>query len=253
MAVDLQKGNGWKRIAAWLFDVILLSVLAVGFASLLSWLLRYDGYNQTLEAAYAEYESAYGITFEISQEEYRALADAQRQSYDEAYQALIADPEAMYAYNMVVNLSLVMTTVGILLSILVLEFVVPLFFGNGQTVGKKIFGLCLIRNDSVRVNALQLFTRTVLGKFTIETMIPVYILLMLFWGTIDLTGVVILGALGIAQLVLLAVTANRTPIHDLLAGTVVVDMSSQRIFRTTEDLIAYKKQVHAEQVARQTY
>ena len=42
-------------------------------------------------------------------------------------------------------------------------------------------------------------------------------------------------------------------IHDLLAGTVVVDVSSQMIFRTTDDLIAYKKKIAAEQSARQVY
>ena len=37
----------------------------------------------------------------------------------------------------------------------------------------------------------------------------------------------------------------------LLAGTVVIDISSQKIFENTEDLIAYTKRIHAEQVKRQ--
>jgi len=49
------------------------------------------------------------------------------------------------------------------------------------------------------------------------------------------------------------VTRNNSAIHDLLAGTVVVDMSSQTIFRSTEELIAYKKRVAAERAARQVY
>lgn len=253
MGNDLQKAGVWKRIAAWMFDGILVGILAVGLGLLLSGLLGYDSHSQTLDAAYAKYEAEYAITFDITQEAYEALPAEKRQSYDAAYEALIRDEEAMYAYNMMLSLTLVITSFGILLAYLLWEFLLPLWLGNGQTLGKKIFGLCLIRNDGVRVNTMQLFTRMLLGKYTLETMIPVSILLMLFWGTMDLTGTLILFALLVAQLVCLAVTRTNSAIHDLLAGTVVVDMSSQMIFRTTEDLIAYQKQAAAEQAARQAY
>ena len=253
MGYDLQKAGFWKRIAAWMFDGILTGILAVGLGLILSALLGYDGYNQTLEAAYDHYETEYGIVFQISQEAYEAMTDAQRLNYDAAYAALIADEPAMRAYNMVISLSMVITSVGILLAVLIWEFFVPLWLGNGQTLGKKIFGLCLMRNDGVKVNNLQLFARTVLGKFAVETMIPVYILLMLFWGSVGLPATLLLLALVAAQVLCIALSHENCAIHDFLAGTVVVDMNSQMIFRTTEDLIAYKKKVAAEQAARQTY
>lgn len=251
--MDLQKASMWKRISAWLFDGILTATLAVGLAFLLSLLLGYDGYSREVDASYAKYETQYGITFDISQEEYLALSEQAKQNYEAAYAALTADDAAMYAYNMVVNLSLLITTIGILLSVIGLEFVVPLFFGNGQTLGKKIFGIGLMRTDSVKMNTMQLFVRTVLGKYTIETMIPVYILLMLFWGTMDMMGAILLLAILLTQLVAVCVTRNRSAIHDLLAGTVAVDIASQRIFRSSEELIDYTKKIHAERSARQTY
>ena len=253
MINDLQKAGFWKRIAAWMFDGIFLSILAVGLGVLLSSLLGYDSYSTAVDEAYRQYETEYGITFELTQETYDAMTPEERAAYDAAYAALIGDEDAMYDYNMMLNLSLVITTGGILLAYLLWEFFLPLWFGNGQTLGKKIFGLCLVRNDGVQVNTLQLFTRTLLGKFTIETMIPVYILLMLFWGTMDLTGTLMLGALLVAQIVCLAVTRSHAAIHDLLAGTAVVDLASQTIFRSTEDLIAFQKKVAAERAARQPY
>ena len=253
MGNDLQKAGMWKRLAAWMLDAILLGVLAVGFGVLLSDLLGYDAYNDSLDAAYVRYETEYGVVFDITQEEYLALEDAARQNYDAAYAALIADNEAMYAYNMMLNLTLVITTGGLLLGIMLWEFVIPMWLGNGQTLGKKAFSLCLVRNDGVKMNTMQLFVRTLLGKFTIETMIPVYILLMLFWGTLDLTGTVILLGLLVAQILCVCLTRTNSAFHDLLAGTVVVDMSSQTIFRTTEDLIAYQKRLAAERAARQPY
>lgn len=253
MIYDLQKASFWKRIAAWMFDGILTGILAVGFGLLLSMLLGYDGYSAQVDAAYDRYEAQYGIVFEITQDEYQAMDEQTRQNYDTAYEALIADAEAMYAYNMVLNLTLVITSLGILMAVLLWELVIPLWLGNGQTLGKKIFSLGLIRNDGVKLNCMQLFARTLLGKFTIETMVPVYVLIMLFWGTTGLPGTLLLFALLIAQALCLIITRDNCAIHDLIAGTVVVDISSQMIFRTTEDLIAYKKKIAAEQAARQVY
>lgn len=253
MVVDLQKAGLWKRMAAWLLDTILTCVLAVGFAFSLSILLGYDGYNRQLEAQYSRYETQYGVVFDIGQDAYEAMTQEEKDNYDTAYNALIADDEVLYTYNMVLNLSLLITTLSILLGILLAEFAVPLLFKNGQTVGKKCFSLGLMRTDGVKINTLQLFARTVLGKYTIGTMIPVYIVLMLFWGSMDATGTLLLGALAIGQMVCMGVTRNNSAIHDLLAGTVVVDITSQQIFATTEELIAYTKRVHADRAARQDY
>lgn len=253
MGVDLQKASMWKRISAFLFDGILLSILAVAFAYLLSLALGYDGHNDRLQQCYDDYESRYGVTFEITAEEYGAMTEQDRANYDAAYQALTQDDQVLYLYNLVVNLTLIITTLGILLGYLVLEFAVPLLLGNGQTLGKKIFAIGLMRTDGVQVNAMQLFVRTVLGKFTIETMIPVYVLIMLFFNTVGLAGTLLLVALLITQIILMAATRTNAAIHDKLAGTVAVDISSQRIFRSTEDLIAYTKRIAAEEAARRPY
>lgn len=253
MGLDLQKASMWKRLSAFLFDGILLGIVVVGFAFLLSSVLHFDTYSQTVSDSYAKYEAEYGIVFEITQEEYQSFSAEEAANYDAAYDALISDENAMHAYNMVVNLTLLITSIGILLAFAVMEFVIPLVLGNGQTLGKKIFGIGVMRTDCVRITTLQLFIRTFLGKYTIETMVPVLILMMIFFNTIGLTGTVILGLLLLLQVILLIATKTNSPIHDLLAGTVVVDISSQMIFIDTDSLIAYKKKFHAEQAARREY
>ena len=253
MAVDLQKAGMWKRISAGLFDWILTGILVVGFCFLLSWVSGYNGHNRTLNEAYDRYETQYGIVFEVTGEEYQRMSTEQRAAYDEAYSALIGDEEAMYAYNMVLSLTLVIVSLGILAGVMVMEFVIPLMLKNGQTLGKKIFGIALMRTDGVKINTMQLFVRTVLGKYTIETMIPVCIILMIFFNLIGLIGTLILGAILLVQLILMGVTQTNSLIHDTLAGTVAVDFASQMIFETTEDLIEYKKRAHAQMAARQQY
>ena len=253
MVTDLQKASLLKRTAAGIFDGILLCILAVGAAWLLAAVLNYNGVNAALEQGYARYESLYGVEFDISQEAYQQLSQQQKETYEAAYQALIADEAVLRDYELVLNLTLIIITFGILLAVLALEFLVPLVLKNGQTVGKKIFGIGLVRTDGVQMNNLQLFTRTVLGKFTIELMIPVYIIMMIFFNTIGVVGITILGLLLLAQLILPLVTRTHSLIHDLGAGTVAVDLASQMVFKSTEDLIAYKNKLHAEQANRSDY
>ena len=246
----LQKASLGKRIAAGILDGILICILATGFAFLLSVLLGYDGYYQTLTDGYSRYETQYGVSFDIPREE---LSDADREKWDAAYKALSQDEEVIQAYNVVLNLTLVIASVAILLSVLAWEFAVPLLLHNGQTVGKKVFSLGLVRVDGVQVTNLQLMVRALLGKFAVEIMIPVFVILMAFWGISGLIGPIVLLALLVAQGICLCVSKTNALLHDQMAGTAVVDISSQRIFRSTEDLIAYQKQVAAERAARQTY
>lgn len=253
MGLDLQKANMWKRISAFLFDGILLGIVVVGFALAISSAAHFDTYSQKVSDSYAKYEAEYGIVFDITLEEYESMTEAEAANYDAAYDALLADGEAMHAYNMVVNLTLLITSVSLLLAYAVMEFFIPLAFGNGQTLGKKIFGIGVMRTDFIRITTMQLFIRTFLGKYTIETMIPVLILLMIFFNTIGLTGTVILGLLLLLQVILIIATKTNSPIHDLLAGTVAVDISSQMIFIDTDALIAYKQKIHAEKAARREY
>lgn len=253
MVYNVQKASVWKRVSAFLFDGIILGIMAVALAWLLSGVLHFDSYNQTLEQSYEKYASQYGVSFEISQEDYDALDLEEKARYDEAYAALARDEEATYAYNMLVSLSLVIITVSVLAAFLALEFAAPLLIGNGQTMGKRIFGVALMRNDGVRINGVSLFVRTILGKFTIETMIPLLIVLMIFWGVIGVISVIILGVILLAQVALLACTKNNLLIHDFLANTIVVDYASQMIFPDEQALIDYKKKMAAEKSARQNY
>jgi hypothetical protein len=51
-----------------------------------------------------------------------------------------------------------------------------------------------------------------------------------------------------AQAGLLLFRQARTPLHDMLAGTVTVDFASQMIFDSPEELLEYKKKLHAESI-----
>ena len=251
--LDLQKASTWKRISAFLFDGIMLGIVAVLLMWLLSVCLGYDGYSDQVDAAYAHYGEMYGVDLRMSLAEYENLSEEGVRQLDEAYRALSDDQEALYAYNMMIYLTLIITSIGILLAFLLMEFMVPLLFQNGQTLGKKVFGICLMGNDGVKVRPVQLFIRTVLGKYAVETMVPVLIIIMILFGNIGIVGPIVLFALLALEVIVFAASRTNAFIHDLPAATVAVDMASQMIFDSKEELIAYKEKLHAEKVARQPY
>ena len=253
MNLDIQKASMLKRISAWLLDFILLLIIIVGVSALISHITHFDDYNADIEAHYDEYETQYGVSFGITQDVYDAMTDAERENYDAAYDALVADEEFMYSYNMMVSLTLMNMSLSILIGYLIAEFVIPIILKNGMTVGKKVFGIAVIRRNCVKMNNVSLFIRTVLGKYTLETMIPVLIGMMLIFGMTGIFGTLVVLALLVAEIIILAVTKNNSTIHDLLADTVAVDMASQQIFDTEEDLIAYKKRMSAENAEQSSY
>lgn len=243
MFFDLQLGSMLKRISAWLLDIILLAVLATGFSTIVSGVIGYDAQYEKLRAGYEKYEKEYGISFDKTTEEIGAMTVEEQAVYQAAADAVSADAELNRQYALLVNMQLIIITIGILLAVAVLEFAVPLFLKNGQTIGKKIFALCLIQTDQTKVRNISVAIRTFLGKYTIETMVPVLIAYMIFNNSIGIMGIVILGLLLLLELVVMITTKTNSAIHDLLAGTVVVDAKSQMIFDNLEALEAYKKKI----------
>lgn len=250
---DLQKANMFKRISAGLFDFIMTGIVIVALTLFLSAILGYDGYKTSLDGHYAKYEEQYNIKFSMTDEERAEMSEDDIKRYDEAYEALIADDDAMYTYNMIINLTLLITSLGIFGGMLVTEFIVPLLFGNGQTLGKKIFGIALMRTDGIKITGVMLFVRSILGKYTLETMIPVLIAIMILFNMTGIEGTIVLFGIVVLEIVVMCVTKTRSLVHDLIACTVAVDYASQMIFDTPEAQLEYKKRIHAQQVSEKTY
>lgn len=253
MSYELQKASIPKRIAAFLIDLILLAILASGAAWVLTGIFGYDEYAATVEQAYEQYGQAHGVNLMISQEEYNALTPELQAKVDAGFADMNQDQAAIDAFEIMQQLILINASLSILFGTVVVEIVFPLIFKNGQTVGKKVFSLSVIHRDGIQINGVQLFTRSILGKYAVELMIPAYALLALFFG-IGIAIMILLAMLVIVvQLGCLLVTRNNSAIHDLMSGTVVVDHSSQMIFKTPGDLINYQKKVAAERASRQPY
>ncbi len=252
MGLDVQKGNIWKRISALLLDIIVVSIAAVLFAVLFSLIFGYDGKLEAYEEIRTSIEEQYGISFPTTEQEYNAFDEEMKARYDAASGDERA-ADAMRLSMLLINLEVLIVTFSLLLAILIFEFVLPLILKHGRTLGKRVFGLAVMRNNFVKASGPVMFIRAILGKYAIETMIPAFILInIFFFGKVDILMLILLVLVPIVNLVLIIATKNNCPIHDLIAMTVVVDFDSQKIFDTEAEMIAYKTAKHEEAVREGT-
>ncbi len=250
---DLQRASSFKRFSAFLFDFIILTILAVGCAFLISGIVGYDSHLAEYRGHLERYEIEYGIELDMTGEEFSALTEEERARYDAAEEAFSKDEAVIRSMDMLFNLTLVMITLGLLVPFLILELLIPLLLKNGQTLGKKIFGVGVMFNNGVKLTSLGLFARGVLGKYTVETMIPVLIVVMIIFFGAGILGIAALILVLFLEVALFFATKNRTLVHDIISGTVTVDMMSQMIFDTYDEMVAYKKRVHAELAEKSEY
>lgn len=276
---ELRKIGFVKRASAWLLDAILIAVLTTGLMFVISLICNYSGQEQLASQYYGQWEDFrqnyiedladhYGYTYEESGDGYVITKDGKAASLNDIIEDLIAsngeDAAVSEAYEQyrslpsvetvnaqyhhVYILLFMMASVGILLAYMILEFIVPLFFKNGQTIGKKVFGIGLVRPDCVKITNVALFARAILGKFAIETMFPVLLVFLFLFGGIGVLAIILFVALVLLNIVLFFATKNKTPIHDVVAGTVAVDIKLQMIFASQEELIEKKSLFQKETV-----
>lgn len=251
---EIQKASMLKRISAFLLDFILMTIAVTGFALLLSVITGLDTHTTTMADKQAYYEETYNVDFDLTIEEMEKLPKEEQDRIQNVYNEQFAkDPDVIYAFNMIFNLTLVITSLSLLFGFMLLEFVIPLIFKNGQTVGKKVFSLGVVHTNSVRLTNVALFARTLLGKYTIETMVPVILITTMLFGSGGFVGVLVLGLLLVLQLFVFFKGKAYTPIHDVLGHTVCVDLSSQLVFENADELIKYKTSMHEEEVKNSDY
>ena len=263
MIYDLQKASFWKRASAFLFDVVIMMVIVVGIATVMAALLGVDDHMSRIQARQdyyiqsltAEYKQVNGVDIEFNLDMgYEAMSEAQKELYHKLDEALSKDSDVQAAAFLLLNYSLVICLVSTFIAYAVLEFAVPmLLFKNGQTLGKKLFSLGVVRTNCVKASPFVLFVRMLFGKFTIETVLPLFVIIMMYFGIIGILGPVVILGLIVLEVVALCATRANSAIHDLISDTAVVDLSSQMVFESEQALIDYKKKLHEEAVANSPY
>lgn len=231
MTTDYKKGSLLKRTSAFLLDGIILLIVAVGFAFLLANVMGYRQHIDTYTSGIERYADKYDVKFDqiVSQEDYEALEPATKARYEAAVEEMNSDMEILGALSALIRIIITVTALSLFLGFLILEFIVPLLMKNGRTLGKKGFGLAVVKKDGSDVTVVSLILRTFVGKYLIETMIPVLLILITIFNAIGImngpgiVGFAIIFIMMIANVALLFVTKSSSMIHDLVSDTVVIE------------------------------
>lgn len=254
MGLDLQKASISKRLAAFMIDFFIFILICSAIASLCSLILGYGSTIDEFNKHFAKYEEKYEIDTKISREEYDKLPIEVKQRYEAATKEFEENIEEITElYVNIATKTFLVISVSLLLTFLITEFAVPMFFKNGQTLGKKLFSIGIMRVDNIRITPFQLFVRTIVGKFIIETLTPVLFILLDFFGLLGGMGYIVVAVYVIAQAAMCIFTKNKYALHDALAVTVAVDMQTQMIFDSNEELVAYKAKLHEEETMNSPY
>ena len=268
MDTSLQKADIWKRISAFLCDATCIIFLSLAMVLLLTLVTGLNNHAATMndrrEAIIKE--AGYVLPDEVpegneeggensipkeniypsSNEDVESLSGEALERYKATDKKIRTDEIYVKEFTLFVSISLIIITFSILISFLIFEFTIPLLFKNGQTLGKKVFGVAVMRADGVKITPSLLFLRAIVCKYTLETMVPVMALIAaaIFQWWI-MAGILIVGIL-VLQAVLLFFTKERTTIHDTCTYTVTVDMGSQKIFDTIEEKAEYIARIQKE-------
>lgn len=259
MDISLQKADIWKRISAFLCDAVCIIFLSCALALLFSWIFNISGHNATMNERKDEIitEAGYNVKDEdgkvianpypSSNEELEKLSEEEKAKFQETEKRIRADDAYAKALSLFINLLIIIITASILISFLIFEFLIPLLLKNGQTVGKKVFGVAVMRADGVKIPTALLFLRAIVCKFTLETMVPVMALLAasIFQYWVPAAAILTIGILAL-QVILFLFTKEHTPIHDVCTYTVAVDMGSQKIFNSVEEKAEYIAKIQRE-------
>lgn len=255
-----------KRFSAFLLDLVLVVIVFTGALFAVSSILDYDSYFTALETRVNEIQESHSIK-EVEQnsliyfDEYQYMTEEEKlnlplevqEVYAACTEEIRTDKEYLKLSETIMSLSILMLSISMLAAFILLEFIVPLILKNGQTVGKKIFSIAVMRNDAVKISPVVLFIRAILGKYTIGTMLPIIMLLMLLAGAAPIIPIAIILLVLLLQLVLLITTRTRSLIHDYLSSTVVVDLQSQMIFESAEAKQEYQLRLHKEAAEKANY
>lgn len=252
MIYDFQKASFLKRISSFLLDFILVTIVGCFIAFIISLISNYTGIRNEFYGYMDHYEALYGLNLRDAAviETYTA---EQQETVKQAYEAMNADQGLLKCYGLLTNLPVVMVSVGLLVGTLVVEFVMPIIFKNGQTIGKKVFKIGVINTNGVECTNFQLLTRALLGKCAVEYMIPGIITVMMCLGTMGIIGPIVLLFLLVMQCVVIASNQNRPFFHDLIAKTGVCDLSTQKVFKTYEEMVKFKEEINKQKVEASIY
>lgn len=249
--LDFHKAKPIKRLAAYVIDLILLVAITAGVWYAIYSATDYNACDKEFQSYIDQYAQKHGVDLNIPSNEIQNYPEEVQKKYNEALLDLNDDKQAMSVYAQKAKINLLAAMVGLFAAYVILEVMIPLIFKNGQTVGKKIMGLCVMHKYHVRVGFMQIIYRSILGKYFIETLIPVEMLILKNYGVLGTTASLIMAIIAMTQGFIVLMSQANCGIHDKLFNTVVADFKKQHIFDNWDERFDFEEAYEKEMAERE--
>lgn len=217
-----------KRMAVAALDLVLALLLTALLACAFGALFGYARTVAQIDRVTTDFEIANRINLSITEEVYQSLPEAERTRYDLMIDALRHDPAMIDAYTDLVGATVGIAALSFLVAYLALEILIPLCNKHRATVGGLLLGMTLAQADLSPVRTSTLLGRVLIGKYLMETLLPVIVLIITALEVIPgLAGILILLVFAAVQIWAVAATAQHVPVHGLISGTVTANAAKQ--------------------------
>ena len=222
-----------NRVAAFILDFVLLLILFTGILYFISLFADFDNHYAILQE---EYKKVGYLIFNPEVNDY-VFITPDSPNYDSVIDLINENELLLKELSFVNRFSVNAPLISVTISMFILEFIIPLFLKNGQTIGMKFFKIALISNNNLAVTSTQLFARCLIGKIAILGVVPVLAILYIFLNAGGgLFGSIILLIIVIIQLIMIIKNKNHEGIQDKIAQVYPVNFTETVIYKTQKEL-----------------
>ena len=141
-------------------------------------------------------------------------------------------PEVAKAGASYMTLSTLQYVASIFIAGALVYILMPIILKNGQTIGKKVFGLGLANSDGYKFTNTRLLMRFV--PFAVVDISLFFMILVNLYLVLLIVLIIFLVSFALAMS-----SPKRMSLHDLTAQTIVVDLKTSTLFSTVEEEESY--------------
>lgn len=150
-------------------------------------------------------------------------------SYDDAYEHLLSQTYVTAFDDAIIRCQWLAYIPSVVASPIIFNFIIPLFFPKGKTIGKLFIGTAVVNEVGLKAKRSKIALR-----YAIITVC--YSMLIMQNQTIAIIGTNIMMTL---LFITVALSGTGQGIHDIIAGTVVVDEKKSTLFKNLAERDRY--------------
>ena len=162
---EVYNGKMFSRIAALIVDLIIVLCIFVTIDILITKNVANNVWQYDDKVSqYENYQIDYGIAYKDAEGNLIYVDDVENSTLE----AFKSDESVWALAQDITTLQIIQISFDLFVSEILVFFVLPLIFKNGQTLGKKLMRLGLVNSKGLKVANWAVFARFIIGIYAVE-------------------------------------------------------------------------------------